>query len=105
MNEIDQESFAAEHAAGAFVVDVREAWEYTGGHVPGAWLIPLNRLPSALVELSRTDPVYVICASGDRSKAAAWFLNAAGLRAFSVTDGTGGWVRAGRPIVIGARKR
>ena len=105
MHEIDLESFAAEHGAGAVVVDVRESWEYEAGHVPGARLIPLDQLPSALAELPRTGPVYVICASGNRSKAAAGFLHAAGLQAYSVTDGTGGWARAGRPLVVGARER
>jgi rhodanese-related sulfurtransferase len=105
MNEIDLESFAAEQAAGAFVIDVREVVEYTTGHVPGARLIPLTRLPSALAELPRTEPVYVICASGNRGKAAAGFLYDVGINAISVAEGTGGWVRTGRPVVPGARER
>ena len=105
MNEIDLESFAAEQAAGAFVIDVREVWEYTAGHVPGARLIPLTRLPSAVAELPRTGRVYVICVSGNRSKAAAGFLHAQGIQAFSVAEGTGGWVRTGRPVVLGTRER
>jgi rhodanese-related sulfurtransferase len=105
MIEIDLESFAAEHAAGAFVIDVREVWEYTAGHVPGARLIPLTGLPSALAELPRTEPVYVICESGNRSKAAAGFLHNVGIQALSVAEGTGGWVRTGRPVVLGVRER
>ena len=101
MLEIDLESFAARHAAGAVVIDVREAWEYTDGHVPGARLIPLAQLPSALPGLPRTEPVYVICATGNRSKAAAGLLNATGIQAYSVAEGTSGWARAGRPIVVG----
>lgn len=105
MNEIDLESFAAAQEAGAFVIDVREVWEYTAGHVPGAQLIPLTRLSAAVAELPRTGPVYVICASGNRSKAAVGFLHTKGIQAFSVADGTGGWVRTGRPIVPGTRER
>jgi len=103
MIEIDLEAFAVRQAAGAFVVDVREAWEYAVGHVPGAHLIPLPHLSSALGELPRTEPVYVVCASGNRSKAAAGFLRAAGIQAFSVAEGTGGWARTGRPVVVGSR--
>lgn len=105
MNEIDLESFAVAHAAGAFVIDVREAGEYVSGHVPGARLIPLTRLPSALAELPRTEPVYVICASGNRSKAAAGFLHGVGINGISVAEGTGGWARTGRPVVLGDRER
>ena len=105
MNEIDLESFAAAQAVGAFVIDVREVVEYTTGHVPGARLIPLNRLPSALAELPPAEPVYVICASGNRSKAATGFLRGVGINAISVAGGTGSWVRTGRPVVEGIRER
>lgn len=105
MNEIDLESFATEHADGALVIDVREVMEYATGHVPGARLIPLTRLPSVLAELPRTEPVYVICASGNRSKAATGFLHNVGIQAFSVAEGTRGWVRTGRPVVLGVRER
>jgi rhodanese-related sulfurtransferase len=105
MDEIALETFAVAHAAGAFVIDVREVGEYVSGHVPGARLIPLTRLSSALADLPRAEPVYVICASGNRSKAAAGFLHGAGINGISVADGTGGWVRTGRPVVLGVRER
>ncbi|MGJ3558783.1 rhodanese-like domain-containing protein [Streptomyces sp. INA 01156] len=43
--EIDQQSFAEAHAAGALVVDVRDSGEYRAGHVPGARSAPLPHLP------------------------------------------------------------
>ncbi|MEV0267891.1 rhodanese-like domain-containing protein [Hamadaea sp. NPDC050747] len=103
MREIDQVSFAAAHAEGAAVVDVREPDEYLAGHVPGARPIPLGQLPEHLGDLPRDEPVYLICASGNRSLAAAGLLARAGFDAVSVTGGTGAWQRAGRTVVRGAQ--
>jgi len=103
MREIDQPEFVTAHADGAVVVDVREPSEYVAGHVPGARLIPLGRLPEHLSELPRGERIYVVCASGNRSLAAADFLARAGVDAVSVTGGTGAWQRAGRPVVLGPR--
>ena len=50
------------------LVDVREAREYADGHVPGAVLMPMGQLASRLAELDRAKPVFVICASGNRSR-------------------------------------
>ena len=88
MLEIDPDAFAAAHAAGALVIDVREAGEYTAGHVPGARLAPRGRLASVLPRLPRVGRVYVICASGNRSESAAGLLRRAGLEAYSVAGGT-----------------
>ena len=62
MSEVSLEAFAAAHADGATVIDVREPGEYVGGHVPGAVLMPMGQLPSRLSELDRDRTVYVICA-------------------------------------------
>src|SRR6266540_106751 len=76
MREVDQAAFTTAHRDGATVIDVREPFEYLGGHVPGAALIPMGQLPSRLADLPRDVPVYVICASGNRSLAAAHHVNA-----------------------------
>jgi rhodanese-related sulfurtransferase len=93
--------FAAELAHGAFVIDVREPDEYTAGHVPGALSAPLSALGAVLGELPGDRPVYVICASGNRSARAAEQLAALGMDAVSVMGGTAGWARAGHPIARG----
>jgi rhodanese-related sulfurtransferase len=103
MREVDQTVFAAAHGDGAVVIDVREPDEYLAGHVPGADLVPLSRLTSYVPRLPRGVPVYVICASGNRSLAAADFLVRDGVDAWSVAGGTGAWMRAGRPVVRGHR--
>lgn len=92
-------------AYGAVVVDVREPDEYVRGHVPGAVLIPLGQLPHRVNEVPRSGPVYVICASGKRSRTAASVLEAAGIDAISVEGGTDGWISAGREYVTGPGAR
>ena len=103
MREVDLPTFAAAHADGALVIDVREPGEYVSGHVPGAQLMPMGRLPQHLAELPRGQRVYLICASGNRSLAAADFLARAGIDAMSVTGGTGAWQRTGKPVTFGTR--
>jgi rhodanese-related sulfurtransferase len=99
--EIDLHAFAAAHADGGFVIDVREPFEYVTGHVPGAVLLPLSQVHAHLPELPRGERVFVICASGNRSKTAASWLISAGIEAVSVAGGTGGWIQLGRPVVRG----
>jgi len=101
MAEVSVAAFAAAHADGAFVVDVREPFEYVGGHVPGAWLVPVGELPSRLRELPRDERVYVICASGNRSRVMTDELLNAGFDAWSVAGGTSEWARTGQPVVAG----
>ena len=101
MREVNLEEFGVAWVDGGLVVDVREPEEYVSGHVPGAWLMPLSTLVTRLGEVPSGRPVYVICASGNRSKTAADWMCAAGVDAYSVAGGTGGWARAGRPLVVG----
>ncbi len=102
MRECTIAELAAAHPHGATVVDVREPAEYVGGHVPGAIPIPMGQVTARLSEIPKTGPVYVICASGQRSKASADQLENAGYEAFSVKGGTMGWMYAGHPIVTGS---
>jgi rhodanese-related sulfurtransferase len=103
MREVPMATFAAAHSDGAIVVDVREPGEYVAGHVPGATLLPMGEISSRLHELPRDVPIYVICASGNRSLAMTSFLLRAGHDAYSVTGGTGAWAQAGHPVVRGFR--
>ena len=103
MREVHLAAFATAHSDGAIVVDVREPGEYVGGHVPGATLVPMGQVPSRMSELPKDMPIYLICASGNRSLSTASYLIRAGYDARSVTGGTGAWTRAGHPIVMGQR--
>lgn len=99
--EIDLQAFAAVQADGAFVLDVREPGEYVDGHVPGARLIPLAQVLARHTELPAGEPVFVICASGNRSRSATDWLRSRGVEAVSVAEGTKGWIAQGRPVVRG----
>ena len=89
-------------AGDALVVDVREPWEYVGGHVPGARSAPLASVPALLGDLlgdlSAGAPVYLVCAVGGRSAHAAAFLARQGHDAVNVEGGTDAWVAAGYPV-------
>ncbi len=95
--EIDIERFAADRPKGT-VVDVRERHEYAAGHVPGAVLIPMGQLTARMHELDRARPVYVFCATGNRSLAITDLLRAFGFNAWSVAGGTSAWARSGRLV-------
>lgn len=82
------------------VVDVREPDEHAGGHVPGARLVPLGELEARASQLPRDERLYVICASGHRSAAAADWLTEAGFDAVSVAGGTQAWAQAGQPLAF-----
>lgn len=99
--EVDLEAFAAAHAGGATVLDVRNPDEYETAHVPGAYLIPLGELAARQQEIPVADPLYVICAVGGRSLTAAHALVNAGYPAVSVMGGTNGWIERGGEVVTG----
>lgn len=99
--EVDLDTFADAHAAGATVLDVRNPDEYQAGHVPGAVLIPLPELAARQEEIPEADPLYVICAAGGRSLTATKALVDAGYNALSVAGGTNGWIERGGPVVPG----
>ena len=94
--EVDLPAFAAAHADGALVIDVREQFEYVGGHVPGALLVPMSQVHAYIPALPKDESVYVICATGNRSYTAAGWLRNAQIDAISVAGGTSAWTRQGR---------
>lgn len=96
--EVGLDDFAAAHAGGAFVLDVREPHEYAAGHVPGAVSIPMSELGARVAELPADQGIFVICESGGRSRQVVAFLAAQGLSAANVSDGTAGWRARGWPL-------
>ena len=96
--EVGLDDFAAAHAGGALVVDVREDHEFTAGHVPGALHMPMNDIAGRVAELPTDQPVFVICAVGGRSRQVVDHLRAQGVKAFNVSDGTNGWAQRGWPL-------
>lgn len=104
VTEVDVWTLSAAVADGAYVVDVREPYEYVAGHVPGAHLVPLSTIAQSVDDLPRNRPIYVICQGGNRSMIAARTLSNLGREAWSVTGGTSGWIGAGQPVVRGPRQ-
>lgn len=83
------------------VLDVRQPEEYQQGHIIGAKLIPLGELRKHMKELPQGREIVCVCASGNRSKAAARVLVKEG---FPVSDLKGGmlaWRRAKLPVQRG----
>jgi rhodanese-related sulfurtransferase len=101
VREIDTDTLAQHLATGATVVDVRERAEFVQARVPGAVNVPMGQLPARAGELDRTAPVYLICATGNRSGVMTEVLSRAGYDAVNVVGGTAAWARAGRQIERG----
>lgn len=72
---------------GAFLLDVRDAEEYDGGHVPGAVNIPLNQVRARMKELPRLGPIRVYCAAGQRGYYAVRALRQHGYDASNISGG------------------
>lgn len=84
------------------VIDVRQAAEYTSGHVPDAVHIAGGELQDRLGSLPRDRPIATICASGYRASVAASLLRAAGFTDVSwVADGLPAWQARGHPVEPG----
>lgn len=95
------DAYALAEAGEGVVVDVRESWEWEGGHAAGATHIPLNTIPARHGELPKDQTVLVICASGNRSMTAARYLGSLGYDARSVAGGTSAWSLHRLPLEIG----
>lgn len=82
-------------AAGeVLALDVRTPGEYAQlGHIPGAWLLPVDLVSSAPAVLPDDHkPVLVYCEHGVRSVAASQLLVAAGIRdVLNLSGGLAGW--------------
>jgi rhodanese-related sulfurtransferase len=99
--EVTVDQLAQAQAGGAQVVDVREPDEYVTGHVAGAVLIPMAQVVARSGELARDGPVYIVCATGQRSGKAAQWYRSQGVDARNVAGGMKAWIAQGRPVVEG----
>ncbi len=73
------------------IIDVREAHEYSRGHIPKAKLIPLGSISNRLNEIDKNKKVIVVCASGGRSASAAGLLGNAGYQVSNMMGGMMAW--------------
>jgi hydroxyacylglutathione hydrolase len=80
------------------VIDVRNAAEWSHGHLTGALHIPLGELAMRTAEIPDGRPVLVHCQGGTRSAIAASILLGNGVRdVTNLRGGYGDWQRAGLP--------
>lgn len=101
VQEVTAAELAVAMEAGARVIDVREADEYTSGHVPGAVHLAMGNVPDQVDAFRAPEPVYVVCRSGARSMRVCEYLAQQGITAINVAGGTLDWVAGGRPVVVG----
>ena len=100
--EISVAQAAAKRDAGAFVLDVRQPDEWNAVHIPGATLIPLDKLEARLNEVPKDKEVVVVCRSGNRSQAGRDILKNAGFtQVTSMSGGMNQWSAAGLPTATG----
>jgi len=88
------------------ILDVRSAWEYERGHVPGAKRVPFWS-PSRLsnLQIPHDAPIVIYCELGPRATWAKWTLQVAGFRDVRYLDGhMAGWREAGLPQASSASK-
>jgi rhodanese-related sulfurtransferase len=92
----------------AHIIDVREADEFAGGHLPDAKNIPLAKLADRISEIEKfkDKPVIVCCASGMRSGKACGELGKLGFaKVHNLAGGVDAWVGAGYPVKKGTRNK
>jgi len=92
----------------AYILDVREADEFAGGHLPEARNIPLGKLAERIGELEKFKDraLLVCCAAGVRSgKACAQLRRNGFTRMHSLAGGVDAWVAAGYPVKKGTRNK
>ncbi|MBW8871087.1 MAG: rhodanese-like domain-containing protein [Leifsonia sp.] len=85
-------------AGAAWLLDVREPYEWEAGHAPAAHHIPLAELGDRQDELPEDRQLLVICRSGARSRMVTDALNEANYPAANVAGGMGAWQAAGGPV-------
>ena len=86
------------------ILDVRNAAEYAGEHIPGSLHIPYGDLAGRFDELPRDRPIAAICRGGKRSGLAASILQREGFTdVVHVGQGVGAWRDGGHPVESGAQ--
>ena len=74
------------------VVDVRQPEEYTESHLPGALSVPLYNLTNGEHQLKPDQPLMLYCSNGERSNAAASWLDGNGFKeVFIIAGGIDAW--------------
>lgn len=82
-------------------IDVREYPEFAEGHIDGSELVPLGTLNKASEGWDRSQPLTLICRSGQRAERARQILAEKGFTMLQVLDGgVMAWTSAGKPLKV-----
>ncbi len=82
-------------------LDVRQASEWAGGHIPGARHVELGSVVVSAGTIP-PGPLTIYCGHGERAMTAASLLEAQGREHLAVLDGGfEAWRDAGQPLAIG----
>src|SRR5439155_25554389 len=81
------------------LVDVREPWEWSLGHLGRARLVQMADLEGTIDSLDRTREFVIYCHHGVRSAIAAELLRAQGFDARSLAGGIDRWSREVDPSI------
>lgn len=71
------------------LIDVREAHEFSAGHISGARNIPLGKIETFIP--TKGAEIYLICQSGMRSRKAYKHLDKKGIKVINVAGGMSAW--------------
>jgi rhodanese-related sulfurtransferase len=83
------------------LLDVRTPAEFASQHIVGAYNVPLDTLAEhgAEIRAGVTDPVVLVCRSGQRARKAEEALRATGMANLHILDGgMAAWTAAGQPV-------
>lgn len=80
------------------LVDVRLPDEYFAGHIEQAINVPYEVIRNLPAQISKTEPLYLICTGGVRSVWAAKKLQQQGYNVVNVLAGMDAWTG---PVVVG----
>ncbi|MFT4024220.1 MAG: thioredoxin domain-containing protein, partial [Flavihumibacter sp.] len=104
---LDAAAFADKIQTPGQILDVRTRAEFTSGYIDQAmqadWQQP-DQFNDRTAYLDKSKPVYVYCASGVRSKAAATALAKKGFDVYTLNGGLFQWKKAGLPVTGGDNK-
>lgn len=75
------------------LIDVREGYEYSGGHVPSAKNIPMGSIIASPEKyLDKSKEYHIICQSGARSSRTCTALSTKGYKVINISGGTGSYI-------------
>lgn len=89
----------AEVPADAYLLDVREADEWTAGHAPDAHHLPMMEVPARMSEIPVDGDVVVVCRSGGRSaQVVGYLMNNGWDNVRNLDGGMRQWAAIGQPL-------